>query len=243
MPVLFPAHTRGRLAQAGIDSVHSFSSGSFVDRSRMGFGALRVLAEECIGAGVALPAQRRANMQVLTWVRCGVLAWSDGEAAGELHGGCVQLLDAGHGIDHVEHNPSAEHPVDMVRLWLQPAVLNTTPRKLEAWFDRTGRDGRWQVLAAGDADSGDADNADPDALPLRLDARISVARVPPGEGVAIDVKPGRKVWLQVLHGNVAIGEHALAAGDALAWDREEDPQAEVTAAERPADLLRVELPA
>lgn len=233
MPVLFPAHARGRLQQAGVDSVHSFSSGAWIDRARMGFGALRVLAEECLAPGVALRPQRRANMQVLTWVRCGMLAWSDGDASGELHGGCVQLLDAGHGIDQAERNPSTEHPVELVRLWLQPAALNTAPRRLQGRFDGAGRDGRWQVLAAGDA---------VDALPLRLDARVSVARLRPGEGLPVDAQPGRRVWLQVLHGNVAIGDRALAAGDALAWEREDDPQAMVISPERPADLLRVELP-
>ncbi|QCO68463.1 hypothetical protein E5843_13045 [Luteimonas yindakuii] len=239
MPVLFPAQTRGRLQQAGIDSVHSFSSAGFVDRKRMGFGALRVLTEECIAADTALPPQRRANMQVLTWVRCGVLAWSDGDASGEVPGGCVQLLDAGHGIEQVERNPSAEHPVDLVRLWLQPAVLNTAPRRLEGWFDGTARDGRWQMLAAGDADAGDTTDG---ALPLRLDAQVSVARVRPGEGLAVGVRPGRRVWLQVLYGNVKIGEQALEAGDALAWDREDDPHATIFASQRPAELLRVELP-
>ena len=234
MPELFPAHARGRLQQAGVDSVHSFSSGAWIDRSRMGFGALRVLAEECIAAGVALPPQRRANMQILTWVRCGMLAWSDGDASGELHGGCVQLLDAGHGIDQAERNPSAEHPVELVRLWLQPASLNTVPQRREAWFDGTGRDGRWQLLAAGGATA--------DALPLGLQAQVSVARVRPGEALEAGVPHGRRVWLQVLSGNVEVGAHALAAGDALAWHGEDDPHATLRAAQRPAEVLRVELP-
>lgn len=239
MPVFRPDHSRGRVARDGHAMVHSFSSAGWVDRAWMGFGALRVLAGECIGPQVALPPQRRANMQILTWVRCGVLAWRDGDVSGELHAGCVQLLDSGHGIDQAEHNPSPEHPVELVRLWLQPQQLNVEPRRHQLRLDAAGRDGQWQRLAGGDTAAGEAGQ---DALPLRLDAQVSVARLRPGEALAAGAQRGRRLWLQLLHGHVTVGDQALAAGDAMAWEGEDDPRAVVIAPERPAEILRVELP-
>ncbi len=234
MPVFRPAATRGRLQHDGVDSVHSFSSGDYVDRDRMGFGALRVLADVSVAPGVTLPPQRRANMQILTWVRCGVLAWSDGAGvSGELHGGCVQLLDAGHGSEQAERNPSAEHPVELVRLWLQPETVNAVPRRVEAWFDDADRQGRWQTLAGPDDGAG--------ALPLRGGARVRVARILPEAPLDLAAAAGARAWLQVLHGTVRCGERTLAAGDALEW-ASPPVEGELRAVGTPADLLLVEVP-
>ncbi|WP_024889205.1 pirin family protein [Luteimonas huabeiensis] len=228
MPLYRPGAGRGRLSHDGVAAVHSFSAGGFVDRAWMGFGALRVLAEETFAPGAAPPAQRRANMRLLTWVRCGALAWSDGDGeAGELYGGGVQLLDAGRGTEQVERNLSDEHPVELLRLWLQPPALNTPPRRIAGSADPAARPGCWCPLL------------DDEAL---APARASAARVAPGEAIELRLAPGRWTWLHVLHGRSALGAQALAAGDAVGWT--DEPGVHMLAAlDGPLELLRIEVPA
>src|SRR5260370_38626274 len=54
------------------------------------------------------------------------------------------------------------------------------------------------------------------SLTIYQDARLYLASLSPGEGVAHEIEPGRAAWLQVLRGTMNALRHALAAGDGAA---------------------------
>ena len=68
--------------------------------------------------------------------------------------------------------------------------------------------GRFRLVASpGGADS---------SLTIHQDARLDMASLLPGEGVAHEIERGRAAWLQVLRGSVSALGNDLSAGDGVA---------------------------
>ena len=74
--------------------------------------------------------------------------------------------------------------------------------------------------------------------PAQQDARLYLASLSPGEGVAHDVERGRAAWLQVLRGGVNVLGNDLAAGDGLAAT---DEKAVSVHAAAPSEVLLFDL--
>lgn len=203
-----PATARGATRGDGVDRRHAFSSGQYHDPAWAGFGPLRVMNEVRIAPGGACPLQHVGNMELLTYVLSGALAYRDGSGGGGvLHPGGVLWISAGHGIDHAEGNASADEPVHLLQAWLQPDRVNAPPARVQREFDPMARRGQWAALATPDGADG--------SLPIRQDARLLGALLAAGDVVALDPDPARRYWLHVAQGDVAAGDEMLSAGDAL----------------------------
>ena len=59
------------------------------------------------------------------------------------------------------------------------------------------------------------DGAD-DSFTIQQDARVYLAALKAGDQVNHPLAPARHAWLQVLRGNVTVGQDALHEGDGLA---------------------------
>ena len=90
----------GANGPAGLDSRLGFSSGGYYDPAWMGFGVLRLLNETRVDPGAGFAPDRRANMDILSYVLGGALLHHD-DCGGELRVGPGELhwLGAGHGVD------------------------------------------------------------------------------------------------------------------------------------------------
>ncbi|MFC4726675.1 pirin family protein [Coralloluteibacterium thermophilus] len=227
MPLMFVrrAQARGLTRRPGVETRHAFSGGDYHDPAWTGFGVLRALNELVLAPGVALPPQRRANMEILSLVLDGTLA----AEGGALGAGDLLRLRAGHG--HVAHeaNASAEAPLRMLQLWLQPDRVNLPPDVATMPAPVASAQGMRTVAARGLAD----------ALPLESAAAVAWGRL--GAGAALDLPVGadRRAWLQVLAGGAVLGGETLGPGDAAAWA---GTGGRVAAGRDGADLLLVTLP-
>lgn len=209
MILLRQAAERGHADAGGLDSRHAFSSGDYYDPRWMGFGPLRVLDENRIAPGVALPPQRRANMEILTWVVAGALAHRDGSGAEcVLPPGALQCISAGRGGEHADANASDAAPVHFLRLWLQPDRVNAPPTCAQRGFAAEALAERLCLVAAPAAEA-----AACGALGIRQDARVYAARLPPGRSITYPLPPGRRAWLQVVRGEIDLEGMRLGAGD------------------------------
>ena len=229
-----PASSRGHAKTDRLDSRHSFSFGGYYDPAWMGFGPLRVLNEEHLAPGAAFDAQRRANMELLTFVLDGELVHRDSLGGeGTVRVGELQWLSAGHGVEHAESNASGAAPAHVLRVWIQPSRLNHEP----AYAKRaTGTGARgWTLLAAGDGRA--------DSLPIRQDARVSQVRLAHGEGAEYALDASRLYWLHLVTGRAtANGEHMLEAGAALGWQDEDGTLTLQGGSDEPALALLFDLP-
>ena len=101
-------------------------------------------------------------------------------------------------------------------------------------FAPDDRRGRWVALAAPDGADG--------AIALRQDAVLRATRLLPGDELEAALDPGRRYWLHVATGEVAVGERVLAAGDALGLVEEGGTLA-LRGLAATSDVLLFELPA
>ncbi|WP_417678521.1 pirin family protein [Pseudodonghicola sp.] len=190
--------TRGLTRKGWAEARHTFSFGTFLDPTRMGFARLRVLNEDWIIPGAGFAPHDHADMDILTLVLSGRIRHEDslGNRV-ELSPGEVQLMRAGSGITHSEVNASEEEVAHVLQIWLIP--------------DRRGGAPGYQStpLAPGLL-------AGPEG-PLTLGSNSTVTYLLPKEGeeTPIEVTPGRAVFVQILDGFALIDGERVTAGDGL----------------------------
>jgi quercetin 2,3-dioxygenase len=68
--------------------------------------------------------------------------------------------------------------------------------------------GQFRLVASPDGADG--------SMTIHQDARLYLASLLPGEGVAHEIERGRAAWLQVLRGSVNVLGNDLSAGDGVA---------------------------
>ena len=107
--------------------------------------------------------------------------------------------------------PKCSEPT-LYQIWLIPERQGLTPSYEQKSFPATGRHNEFRLVAAPGAAEG--------ALAIRQDARIYLAQLDPGAEVTHPIPPDRHAWLQVLRGNVTLGDHSLTAGDGAALSNE-----------------------
>ena len=230
-----PTAARGEVDLGWLRSRHTFSFGHYYDPAWMGFGVLRVINDDTVAPGGGFAPHRHANMEIISVVLDGALAHKDSAGnAGVIRAGDVQWMSAGHGIEHSEYNGSDAAPVHFLQIWIQPARLNHAPAYDQKHFAPDDRRGRWVALAAPDGADG--------AIALRQDAVLRATRLLAGDVLDATLDRGRRYWLHVATGEVAVGERVLAAGDALGLVEESGALA-LRGLAATSDVLLFELPA
>jgi quercetin 2,3-dioxygenase len=204
---------RGRSRTGWLDSRHSFSFADYHDPAHMGFRALRVINEDRVVPGAGFPAHRHRDMDILTYVLSGALEHKDSLGNGAMiRPGEVQRMSAGTGITHSEFNPSPAEPVHFLQIWIIPDRAGLAPSYEQKPFSPEEHRGRLRLVAAPDGEDG--------AVTVHQDARLYVANLAAGEGIAHDIAPGRGVWLQLARGIVALNGTEMREGDGAAIERE-----------------------
>ena len=111
-----------------LDSRHSFSFGSHWDPNNTGHGLLVVNNDDVVRAGSGFSTHPHQDMEIVTWVLDGELEHQDSEGnRGLLYPGLAQRMSAGTGIWHSEMNPSGDHDVHFVQMWVQPDTERVDP--------------------------------------------------------------------------------------------------------------------
>lgn len=111
-----------------LDSRHSFSFGSHWDPNNTGHGLLVVNNDDVVRAGSGFSTHPHQDMEIVTWVLDGELEHKDSEGnRGILYPGLAQRMSAGTGIWHSEMNPSGNHDVHFVQMWVQPDTERVDP--------------------------------------------------------------------------------------------------------------------
>lgn len=222
---------RGHFNHGWLDTFHSFSFGDYYDPSHTQFRALRVMNEDRVAPGQGFPMHGHRDMEIVTYVLSGALEHRDSLGNGEvLRPGELQRMSAGKGIRHSEFNPSATEPVHLYQIWLLPGELGLVPSYEQRVVPAAGRDNAWRLVASPNGADG--------SLSIQTDARLYLANVKGGATEDHTFAAGRHGWLQVLRGEVALGNQTLVAGDGAAIS--DEPAVTVSATE-PAEVLLFDL--
>jgi quercetin 2,3-dioxygenase len=218
---------RGRGDYGWLQTRYSFSFANYHDPAHMGFGPLRVINEDHIAGGGGFPPHSHRDMEILTWIVDGALAHRDSMGNGSVIGADeLQYMAAGTGVRHSEFNASETDAVHLLQIWILPDAEGHAPRY-----------GQWK-LPAGAADGTLALLAAPDGagapIAIHQDLSLYVARPAAGTTLSHALADGRRTWLQLIAGEVALNGTPLSTGDGAAVSDER--QLEISA-ERDAEFL------
>jgi quercetin 2,3-dioxygenase len=231
MKTLRKATERGRTRLGWLDSWHSFSFGDYWDEDHVQFRALRVINDDRIAGGMGFGTHGHRDMEIVTWVLSGVLQHKDSLGNGDvLRPGDVQRMSAGTGILHSEFNPSANEPVHLLQIWIEPDRSGVPPTYEQKHIPLAERRDRWKRIVDRDGNDG--------ALQMGADAAVYAATVSAGTSIRHELKSERHAWLQVGSGAVQVGDLRLDEGDGLAISGETSL---ALTAEREAELLLFDL--
>ncbi len=207
--VLRRAAERGRTRIDWLDSRHTFSFGEYHDPRHMGYGTLRVINDDRVEPGQGFATHGHRDMEIITYVLEGALAHRDSLGSGSvITPGEVQIMSAGTGITHSEFNHSEVEPVHFLQTWVVPAERGVAPRYAQRAFDPAELSGRLRVVVAPGGPDG--------ALDIHQDAHLLVGQLAAGDEVVHRLGAGRRAWLHVARGAVALGAAQLDAGDGAA---------------------------
>ena len=172
-------------------------------------GSLVVWNDDEIAPHSGFPLHSHRDMEIVTYVREGVLQHQDNSGGrGEIRGGNVQALSAGRGIRHCEHNDS-DAALRLFQIWLLPRRRGTEPRWATKSFANGQRDGRLVPLASGFSQ-------DQDALQIDADARVLGATVQAGQHIAYPLQSTRYGYLVPARGRVMVNDQHVGERDGIA---------------------------
>jgi redox-sensitive bicupin YhaK (pirin superfamily) len=188
-------------------SYHSFSFANHYDPDNLRFGLLVVNNDDTVQPNGGFRSHPHMDMEIVTWVLEGALEHRDSTGgAGVIYPGLAQRMSAGTGIWHSEMNPSSEHPVHFVQMWVIPDTTSVRPGYEQ--LDIRGELKRGQLVPlAGGRGRGAAVSIH------QRDALLWVGKLAPGTSVAIPEAP--LVHLYVAKGSAKLeGAGMLATADA-----------------------------
>ncbi|MFO1058238.1 MAG: pirin family protein [Dongiaceae bacterium] len=190
---------------------HHFSFAGYHDPARMGWGRLRVWNDDEIAAGTGFGAHPHRDMEIVTYVRDGAITHRDSMGnEGRTEAGDVQIMSAGTGVVHSEHNREPG-TTRIFQIWIIPDRLGVEPRWGARQFPKAAREAGFEVLASGrPADAGSA------ALPIHADGAVVAATLKAGQSARWRLAPGRTAYLVPAAGTVSVNGAEVGARDGAA---------------------------
>jgi len=207
------ARERGRSNTPWLDSRHSFSFADYVDHSRMGFSALRVINEDHVAPGAGFPMHGHRDMEIISYVLDGALEHRDDLGNGSiLRAGDVQRMSAGTGVHHSEFNASNTQPLMFLQIWILPAQAGIAPGYEQLSLFTDGGRNELHLAVSPDGRQG--------SLMIHQDACLYIGRLSRGAVATQGFEPGRRGYLHLARGEVKVNGQLLHGGDAMTLEGE-----------------------
>jgi redox-sensitive bicupin YhaK (pirin superfamily) len=200
---------RGLTDIGWLKSRHTFSFGGFYEEDSMGFSVLRVINEDRIRGGTGFSTHGHRDMEIISYVLNGALEHKDSMGtASTILPGEVQRMSAGTGVRHSEQNHLPDLETHFFQIWIIPEAEGLKPGYAQKDFSRELAEGKLFLAASRDGREG--------SITINQDADLYLARPKAGSVIELPFNRGGKGWLQVVSGELKVGDHLLRDGDGLA---------------------------
>jgi quercetin 2,3-dioxygenase len=206
MLTLYPHSTLGFADHGWLKAKHHFSFARYYNPARLGFGKLLVINDDIIAAKHGFSAHPHDNMEIITYVRQGAITHKDSSNNfGITHAGDVQVMSAGSGIVHSEHN---HETVDthLFQIWIQPHVQNITPRWEQKQFPKQPVQNGLPLLI-----SGQVEHKNSGALFINQDAAVYGGTLEAGFEITLTIK--HQAYILASHGQFMVNNITMNKGD------------------------------
>lgn len=228
----YKADDRGHANHGWLESWHTFSFAQYYNPQRSHFGALRVLNDDYIAAGMGFGTHPHDNFEIVTIPLEGAVEHKDSMGNhGIIKRGDVQIMSAGSGIAHSEFNASKEELLKLFQIWVFPKERNIAPRYDQKTYPLEGRKNSWQVVVSPTHEG---------AVWINQDAYFNLGHFDANSNVDYKMNTnGNGVFLMVVEGQAEVDGQVLNRRDAIGvWGV--DSVTIKTSAE--TELLAIEIP-
>jgi redox-sensitive bicupin YhaK (pirin superfamily) len=205
--VLHKSDTRGHADNGLLNAYHSFSFASWYNPERVQFGALRVLNDDTVAAGMGFGTHPHDNMEIITIPLEGDLAHKDSMGNTEtIRSGDVQVMSAGTGVKHSEFNPNADHRTKLLQIWVYPNKQNVDPRYQQITLNPEDRKNKLQQILS--------PNAEDNGVWIHQDAWFHLGKFDQDVTATYSLKKeGNGVYAFILSGKLNIAGQELETRD------------------------------
>ncbi len=230
---LHKANTRGNANHGWLQSYHTFSFANYYNPDRMQFGALRVLNDDTVQAGMGFGTHPHRDMEIISIPLEGDLEHKDSMGnTTVIRNGDVQVMSAGTGVQHSEYNKNRDSLVKFLQIWVMPNTKNVTARYDQITLNPADRHNRLQqILSPNPADAG---------VWIHQDAWFFLGDFDAGKTATYTLnKKGNGVYFFLLSGKLNVAGQTLETRDGLGvWDAD---SLEITALAK-SEVLVMEVP-
>jgi redox-sensitive bicupin YhaK (pirin superfamily) len=189
-----------------LDSKFHFSFANYYDPKRMGFGKLRVINDDIIKAKTGFDMHPHRDMEIITYVRKGAISHEDNKGNfGRTEAGNVQVMSAGTGIFHSEHNLE-DKDTTLFQIWIEPHTKGLKPGWDAKEFPKEICTDSLKLLV-----SGRREDADKDVLHINQYASIYGGNLKKNTTIKHAIKD--QAYLVVSNGEITLDGKAMQAGD------------------------------
>lgn len=207
--ILYPANSRGNANHGWLKTNHTFSFANYYNPERIHFGALRVMNDDWIAPAEGFGMHPHDNMEIITIPFTGEVLHQDSMGnKGVIKPGEIQVMSAGTGIFHSEHNNSHTDPLTLFQIWVFPDKKNVTPRYEQITIsDLAKKNEFYQILSP---------NPDDQGVWIHQQAWFHIGELSEGTTLTYKLKnPDSGVFVQMIEGAAIVGGISLSGRDAV----------------------------
>ncbi|KVV14447.1 pirin family protein [Flavobacterium sp. TAB 87] len=207
--IIHQADSRGKADHGWLQANFSFSFAGWYNPDRVQFGALRVLNDDIIAAGMGFGTHPHDNMEIITIPLEGDLAHKDSMGNAEvIKNGDIQVMSAGTGVEHSEFNPNKDQRTKSLQIWLFPNKKNVAPRYQQISLDVNDRQNKLQQILSPDPEDA--------GVWIHQDAWFHMGNFDGGKTIDYSIKKqGNGMYAFILKGDVVINGNELNTRDAI----------------------------
>jgi redox-sensitive bicupin YhaK (pirin superfamily) len=224
---------RGTNSISWLDSKHTFSFGHYYDPKWRGFNNLLVINEDYIAPSMGFGTHPHDNMEILTFVINGEIRHQDSMGSlGFIKPGEIQVMSAGTGITHSEFNNKSDERTHLLQIWVYPDKQNITPRYDQKKVFDPSEFNFLKVIAA-------PFKNETSGVSLNANAKFWLGRFNRAENIIFKPTLFPQYWLQIISGGLNVNGNSYAAGDAVAFNANEESKIDVE--EHGSEFLIIEV--
>ena len=119
--------------------------------------------------------------------------------------GEVQRMTAGTGVQHSEFNHSNEKELHLLQIWIYPEKTGLSPSYEQIRFTRLEKLNCLRLVGSRDGRDG--------SVTIHQDVNLYASVLEQDNEVSLDTGDDRKLFVQVIHGDIAVNDQPLSAGD------------------------------
>lgn len=211
---IIQSESRGSADHGWLRAKHTFSFADYYDPQRVEFGPLRVINEDRVAPGKGFATHPHKDMEIITYVIDGAIEHKDSMGNGTIiTPGEIQRMTAGTGVLHSEFNHSRDKELHLLQIWIRPQTTGLQPGYEQMRFSRAEKLNRLRLVGSRDGREG--------SLTIHQDVDLYASVLAAGNELSLDPGNDSKVFVQLIHGDIAVNGQSLSAGDGAALEGEQ----------------------